>query len=93
VYAFAFRYVMVEARPASAGRATVFSILRTPDVRRNSPNHQCAESFFVGRQHFQRHGRLRGAADHEIWFTLLAIWAISPLQGSGQNGHQPLRFR
>jgi hypothetical protein len=42
---------MVEARSASAGRAMVFSILRTPRVRRNSPNHQCAESFFAGRRY------------------------------------------
>jgi hypothetical protein len=32
---------------------------------------------------------LSGAADHQIWFPQLAIWAISLPRGSGQNAHQP----
>ena len=32
---------------------------------------------------------LSGAADQQIWFPQLAIWAISPPRGSGQNAHQP----
>jgi hypothetical protein len=31
--------------------------------------------------------------DHEIWFTWLAISAISPPQRIGQDDYQPMRFR
>jgi hypothetical protein len=62
------------------------SILRTPRVRRNSTNHQCGESFFAGRGQ-SRMPFPKAAVDHEISFTLLSIWAISPPRRIGHHDH------